>query len=136
MGFIKNIRSDIGDRLSMYDLKGGVRFVSIYGTILVVLVGIALYGIMKAEEKAELPSYKYASSEVSRNEEVKGFVGDVRLLTLLTHRVDDDGEAANYVIGVQGTKDRGEVTVDVERAGEGWRIKSWSILIKGERHEL
>ena len=136
MGFLKNIRSDIGDRLSMYDLKGGARFVSIYGTILVVLVGVALYGIMKAEEKSEASSYKHAAMEVGKSEEIKGFVGDVRLLTLLTHRVDDDGEAANYVIGVQGTKERGEVTVDVERAGEGWRVKSWSILITGERHRL
>ncbi len=137
MGFLKDIYNDIGDRLSMYDLPGLRRFVSIYGTILVVLVVGAIYGSRIVGEQSGSASYKFATKEIAGSEKVAGILGEVRLMTLLSHRGKEG--AVHYVISVHGSGGKGEVNVDVVaigEGGEGWEIVSWYLLYNGVRFDL
>jgi hypothetical protein len=153
MGFLKDIYNDIGDRLSMYDLKGLRRFVSIYGTVLVVIVVGAIYGTRIVGEQSGSASYKHATIEIAGSEKVKEILGEVQFMTLLSHRAasgkgmdkggDKGGEAVHYVISVQGKDGKGDVNVDVAGRGdegcdpcESWRVVSWYLLYNGVRHDL
>lgn len=146
MGFLSDIYSDIGDRLSMYDMKGLRRFLSIYGTVLVLIVVGAVYGTKIVGEQSASASYKFATMEIAKNKTVVEILGEVQLMTLLSHRGKDGAGAVHYIISVQGKGGKGDVSVDVVGEGPGgadkdggrddWVVGGWYLLYNGVRHDL